>query len=78
MPAVTINPRGTSSTCPICGSKFVENSHRKLKCIKCGFEADRDTVAILNIEKKAYEKMGGGKSLSVPTAPQMTDVIPNR
>jgi len=59
VPAVTINPRGTSSTCPICGSKFVENSHRKLKCIKCGFEADRDTVAILNIEKKAYEKMGG-------------------
>jgi IS605 OrfB family transposase len=76
VPAAAINPRGTSSTCPICGSKLVENSHRKLKCPKCGFEADRDTVAILNIEKKAYEKMGG--SLATPTAPQMTDVIPNR
>ncbi|MFP3268236.1 MAG: zinc ribbon domain-containing protein [Desulfurococcales archaeon] len=43
----------------MCGSKLVENSYRKLKCIKCGFEADRDTVAILNIEKKAYNKMGG-------------------
>ncbi|NAY89201.1 MAG: transposase, partial [Desulfurococcales archaeon] len=41
------------------GSKLVENSYRKLKCIKCGFEADRDATAILNIEKKAYEKMGG-------------------
>ena len=39
-------------------NKLVENSYRKLKCIKCGFEADRDTVAILNIEKKAHEKMG--------------------
>jgi IS605 OrfB family transposase len=76
VPAVAIKPRGTSSTCPICGSKLVENSYRKLKCIKCGFEADRDTVAILNIEKKAYEKMGG--SLTTPTAPQMRDVIPNR
>jgi len=76
VPAVAINPRGTSSTCPICGSKLVENSYRKLKCIKCGFEADRDTIAILNIEKKAHEKMGG--SLTTPTAPQMTDVIPNR
>ncbi|MFP3268119.1 MAG: hypothetical protein RXO29_00765 [Desulfurococcales archaeon] len=25
--------------------------------MKCGFEADRDAVAILNIEKKAYEKI---------------------
>ena len=48
----------------------------KLKCIKCGFEADRDATAILNIEKKAHEKMGG--SLTTPTAPQMTDVNPNR
>ena len=59
MPVAAIKPRGTSSTCPICGSKLVENSYRKLKCIKCGFEADRDATAILNIEKKAYEKMGG-------------------
>jgi len=76
VPAAVINPRGTSSTCPICGSKLVENSYRKLKCIKCDFEADRDTVAILNIEKKAYKKMGG--SLATPTVPQITDVIPNR
>jgi len=76
VPVVAIKPRGTSSTCPICGSKLVENSYRKLKCIKCGFEADRDATAILNIEKKAYKKMGGFLTTSTP--PQMTDVIPNR
>jgi transposase, IS605 OrfB family, central region len=59
IPIAVINPRGTSSICPICGSKLVENGYRKLKCNKCGFEADRDTLAIINIEKKAYKKMGG-------------------
>jgi transposase, IS605 OrfB family, central region len=76
IPIAVINPKGTSSICPICGSKLVENGYRKLKCNKCGFEANRDTIAIINIEKKAYKKMGG--SLTTPTAPQMTDVIPNR
>jgi len=47
-----------------------------MKCGNCGFEADRDTIAVLNIEKKTFLKMGG--SLTTPTAPQMKDVIPNR
>jgi len=76
VPSIIINPRGTSSICPICGSKLVEISYRKLKCNKCGFEANRDTIAVINIEKRALEKMGG--SLTTPTAPQMTDVNPNR
>jgi Transposase and inactivated derivatives len=76
VPSIIINPKGTSSICPICGSKLVENGYRIFKCNKCGFEADRDTIAIINIEKRAYKKMGG--SLTTPTAPQMTDVIPNR
>ncbi|MFP3144535.1 MAG: zinc ribbon domain-containing protein [Caldisphaera sp.] len=76
VPSIIINPKGTSSICPICGSKLVENGYRKLKCNKCGFEANRDTIAVINIEKRAYKKMGG--SLTTLTAPQMTDVIPNR
>jgi len=59
VPSIVINPRGTSSICPICGSKLVEVGYRKLKCNKCGFEANRDTIAVINIEKKAYKKMGG-------------------
>jgi IS605 OrfB family transposase len=76
VPIIVVDPRGTSTTCPICSSKLIENSYRNLKCHRCGFEADRDTVAVLNIEKRALEKMGG--PLTAPTAPQMTDVAPNR
>ncbi|MFP3228564.1 MAG: RNA-guided endonuclease TnpB family protein [Caldisphaera sp.] len=56
VPSIIINPKGTSSICPICGSKLVEVNYRKLKCNKCGFEANRDTIAVINIEKKAYKK----------------------
>ena len=76
VPVVVVEPKGTSSTCPRCGSRLKENSYRRLKCLRCGFEADRDTTAVLNIEKRALSKMGG--SLTTPTAPQMTDVDPNR
>jgi len=76
VPVVTVNPRGTSSTCPMCGSRLVENIYRRLRCPRCGFEADRDTIAVMNIERIAISKMGG--PLATPTAPQMTDVAPNR
>ena len=58
-PVIVVEPKGTSTRCPRCGSKMRENGYRVFKCPKCGFEADRDTVAVLNIEKRALEKMGG-------------------
>jgi len=73
---IVVDPKDTSSECPKCGSKMVENGYRKMKCLLCGFEADRDIIAILNIEKKALKQMGG--PLIASTAPQMTDVSPNR
>jgi len=76
VPIIVVEPRGTSTTCPICGSKLVEKGYRRLRCPKCGFKTDRDTVAVMNIEKIALSKMGG--PLTAPTAPQMTDVDPNR
>jgi IS605 OrfB family transposase len=76
VPIIVVEPRGTSTTCPKCSSKLIENSYRRLRCPRCGFEADRDTVAVMNIEKIAISKMGG--PLTAPTAPQMTDVSPNR
>jgi IS605 OrfB family transposase len=76
VPVITVNPRGTSSTCPMCSSRLVENIYRRLRCPRCGFEADRDTVAVMNIERLAISKMGG--PLTAPTAPQRTDVNPNR
>jgi len=76
VPVVVVNPRGTSTTCPMCGSRLREVRPRRMKCPKCGFEEDRDIVAVLNIECKALIKMGGAPTS--PTAPQMTDVAPNR
>jgi len=76
VPIIVIEPNGTSSICPKCGSKLKESGHRIMRCPSCGFEADRDIIAILNIEKKALSKIGG--SLTTPTASQMTDVNPNK
>jgi len=73
---IVVDPKDTSSECPRCRSKMAENGYRKMKCLVCGFEADRDIIAVLNIEKRALKQMGG--LLTASTAPQMTDVSPNR
>jgi IS605 OrfB family transposase len=74
VPLIIVDPKGTSTICPICNSKLVESGYRKMTCLKCRFEADRDIIAILNIERKA--KMWG--ALIPLNASQMTDVNPNR
>jgi transposase, IS605 OrfB family, central region len=58
VPLITVEPKGTSSICPKCSNKMRENGYRLLRCPACGFEADRDTVAVLNIEKRALLEMG--------------------
>jgi len=63
-----VNPSYTSSTCPRCGNKLISNGYRKMKCIKCGFENDRDTIACLNILKKFNYRCGGLGS--PPNAPK--------
>jgi len=55
---VEVDPRDTSTTCPMCGGKMEEVGHRRMRCTKCGFEAGRDVVAVLNIEKRARERLG--------------------
>jgi IS605 OrfB family transposase len=76
---VPIEPEYTSSICPKCGSRLRENAHRRLKCPERGLEDDRDRIAVLNIERRALEVLGfSGGPLTAPTAPQMTDVGPNR
>jgi IS605 OrfB family transposase len=76
VPLIVVDPKNTSSTCPRCNTKLNENSYRRMKCSGCGFEANRDTVAVLNIEKRALIQMWG--ALTPLNAPQMTDVAPNR
>ena len=81
-PIVIVDPRGTSSECPQCDSKLEENGYRRLRCPSCGFEADRDVIGKLNTRKRALKMLGikviPGGVLASLTAPQMTDVNPNR
>jgi IS605 OrfB family transposase len=82
VPLAIVNPSGTSSKCPRCDSKGLkEVDYRRLRCSRCGFEEDRDVIGKLNIRKRALKKLRinpPGGSLTTPSAPQMTDVNPNR
>jgi putative transposase len=79
VPLAIVNPNGTSSECPKCDSKLEENGYRRLRCPRCSFEADRDIVGKLNIRRRALKILGiSGGVLAPLTAPQMTDVNPNR
>ncbi|NJE49406.1 RNA-guided endonuclease TnpB family protein [Thermococcus sp. 9N3] len=55
---VFVNPAHTSSLCPVCGEKLSPNGHRVLKCLNCGFEADRDVVGSWNIHLRALKMWG--------------------
>jgi IS605 OrfB family transposase len=82
VPYVKVDPNGTSSECPICDYKGLEEvGYRRLRCPQCGFEADRDVIGKLNVRKKGLRKLGiipRGGALTPLTAPQMTDVASNR
>jgi IS605 OrfB family transposase len=82
VPLAIVNPNGTSSKCPKCDSKGLkEVDYRRLRCPRCGFEGDRDVIGKLNIRKRALKKLRinpPGGVLTPLTAPQMTDVNPNR
>ena len=72
VPVVKVDPRKTSSTCPICNSKLMRgNAPRYLRCPMCGFEAGRDVVAVLNLEKKYLALKG-----PMPLTPMPNDPTP--
>jgi putative transposase len=63
IPVIYVNPSGTSTTCPKCGSKMVQVEDpvigkRTMVCTNpsCGFKEDRDTIALMNLVKRAIEK----------------------
>ncbi|QKR00690.1 IS200/IS605 family element transposase accessory protein TnpB [Metallosphaera tengchongensis] len=67
---VYVDPHYSSTSCPKCGSKMEEVGRRYFRCINCGYENDRDVIAIMNIY--------GRGSLSLSTVPHMRDVNTNR
>ena len=64
-----VNPSYSSVSCPKCGRKMREVSHRWFRC-SCGYENDRDVIAIVNLNRRG--------SLTPSSAHQMRDVAPNR
>jgi len=68
---IKVDPRGTSSKCPRCGGKLVEDGHRVSSCEKCGFIGDRDVTATINIYRKYVSKHPRcGVSGVAPNAPK--------
>jgi putative transposase len=67
---VYVDPRGTSSLCPICGEKLSPNGYRRMRCPKCGLEEDRDAVAVRNLLRR-YQMDVGASSVH-PESPPMT------
>jgi len=51
-----VDPRGTSSTCPVCGARLEHLPDRVVRCPKCGYEGDRDETAVLNLLKRYREQ----------------------
>jgi len=49
LPVIYVSPRGTSSLCPVCGGKLAPNGHRLVRCLRCGYENDRDVTAGINM-----------------------------
>ncbi len=49
IPVWFVNPRGSSSNCPDCGSRVLPLQDRKLYCNKCDKVRDRDVLASRNI-----------------------------
>ena len=57
----------TSQTCHQCGHVAKENrdSQAVFKCVECGYRANADVNAAMNILSRALDKTGGGTALDV-------------
>jgi len=49
IPVHYVNPKGTSSNCPVCGSSVARIQDRKVYCPECDMTWDRDVLASKNI-----------------------------
>jgi len=53
VPVVKVDPKGTSSIRPVCGSNLMRsNAPKVLTCPGCGYSNDRDVIACLNLWMK--------------------------
>ena len=58
IPLVYVDAKGTSTYCPICGTKLSPNGqYRTMKCKRCGLIADRDIIGAWNIRLRGLKKI---------------------
>ncbi len=57
VPIMFVPPQGTSTSCPKCGSTQVirRKDHHRLECPQCGFQANDDYCAALNIANRGLQ-----------------------
>ena len=55
VPVVAVDPRNTSRTCPVCGCVDKRNrpDQSTFSCVSCGYSANADTTAAVNIAARA-------------------------
>lgn len=55
VPVILVDPRNTSRTCPICSCVDKQNrsTQSKFSCVRCGFSGHADTIAAVNIGRRA-------------------------
>ena len=56
-----VNPKNTSRTCPECHHVSADNRKTQVlfKCVKCGYTANADYVAAINIKARGIKQLGG-------------------
>jgi IS605 OrfB family transposase len=62
VPMILVDPENTSRTCPICGCVDKRNrpTQSKFSCIRCGFSGHADTIAAVNIGRRAARLLATG------------------
>lgn len=69
---VKVDPKGTTQDCSQCGETVRKRLWDRVHiCPRCGFEADRDYNASLNILKRGLSSIGEGLAESTPV-----DIVP--
>ena len=55
IPVILVDPKNTSRGCPICGCADKRNraSQSAFSCVRCGFSGHADTIAAVNIGRRA-------------------------
>ena len=74
IPIKAVSPKGSSSTCPICGSKLKLYLNGRVECRSCGYYGDRHVTACLNLLKASdvTPRFGVERPLDVTVNPALT------